>query len=72
VAAADSMFQVIDEVLGKMDLEQSEIITLYYGADTEDAEAEQIAEALRQKYPQLEVEVIYGGQPHYNYILSLE
>ncbi|MBA7593561.1 hypothetical protein ES703_00490 [subsurface metagenome] len=72
VAAADSMFQVIDEVLGKIDLEQSELITLYYGADTEDAEAEKIAEALRQKYPQLEVEVIYGGQPHYNYILSLE
>ena len=72
VVAGTSMSQVIAEVLDQIDLEESEIITLYYGADTQGAEAEQIAEALRQKYPKLEVEVIYGGQPHYNYILSVE
>jgi hypothetical protein len=66
------MSQVIDEVLSRIDLEESEIITIYYGADTQGAEAEQIAEALRQKYPKLGVEMIYGGQPHYNYILSVE
>ncbi len=72
VVAGTSISQVVAEVLDQIDLEQSEIITLYYGADTQGAEAEQIAEALRKKYPKLEVEVIYGGQPHYNYILSVE
>jgi hypothetical protein len=72
VVAGTSMSQVIDEVLSRIDLEESEIITIYYGADTQGAEAEQIAEALRQKYPKLGVEMIYGGQPHYNYILSVE
>ena len=72
VAAGTSMSQVINEVLAQIDLEEGEIITLYYGADTQGAEVEQIAEALRQKNPKLEVEVIYGGQPHYNYIISVE
>ncbi len=72
VVVSTTISQVVAEVLNQIDLEQSEIITLYYGADAQGAEAEQIAEALRQKYPKLEVEVIYGGQPHYNYILSVE
>lgn len=72
VAAGDSMAQVVNKVLDQIDLGQSEIITLYYGADSECAEAEEFAEALRHKYPDLEVEMIYGGQPHYDYILSLE
>ena len=72
IAVGDSMPQVIDEVLSKVDLEESEIVTLYYGADAEGAEAKEVAEAVRQRYPNLEVEVICGGQPHYKYILSVE
>jgi hypothetical protein len=72
VAAGNGVSQVIDEVLAQIDLEESEIITLYYGADAQGAEAEHIAEALRQKCPRLEVEVIYGGQPHYHCIISVE
>jgi DAK2 domain fusion protein YloV len=72
VAVGDRIPRIVNKVLNQMDLAESEIVTIYYGADTEGAEAEEIAERLRQKYPHLEVEAIYGGQPHYNYILSVE
>ena len=71
VAVGNSISQVVSDVLDQTDLEGSEIITLFYGADTEGAEAEQLAKTLRQKYPMLEVEVLHGGQPHYNYIVSV-
>lgn len=72
VAVGDRIPQIVNDVLHQIDLASSEIVTIYYGADTEGAEAEEIADGLRQKYPNLEVEAIYGGQPHYNYIVSVE
>ena len=72
VQAGDSVPRLVQEVISQLDLSGSEIITIYYGADTAAEEAESLSEALRQRYPRLEVEAIYGGQPHYNYILSVE
>jgi dihydroxyacetone kinase-like predicted kinase len=71
VARADKARDVIFEALGKVGAEKAGIITIYYGADTRDAEAQEIAQEIRGRY-QVEVEVIYGGQPHYGYIISLE
>jgi hypothetical protein len=71
VAVGDSIPQVVSVVLDQTDLAGDEIVTLFYGANTEGAEAEQLAEMLRRKYPKLEVEVLHGGQPHYNYIVSV-
>ena len=72
VAVDDSVSAVAKGVLGEMDLGQAEVVTLYYGADATSAEAEEIALALRQRHPELDVEVIYGGQPHYHYFISVE
>ena len=72
VAAGDTNLDVINQVLDKLDLEKAEVITIYYGADAEADEAEQISESITDKYPQLQVEVIKGGQPHYSYIISVE
>ena len=58
--------------MAKTDLKEAFIITVYYGADTEPTEAEQLGESIRRQYPALEVEVVSGGQPHYNYIISAE
>jgi hypothetical protein len=55
-----------------MDVEQSGLVTIYYGADTDCTEAEQIGESVKEKFPAQEVEVVAGGQPHYNYIISVE
>jgi len=49
-----------------------EIVTLYYGNGVQRAEAESLAQAIRERYSSQEIEVIEGGQPHYYYILSTE
>jgi hypothetical protein len=45
---------------------------MYYGSDTALAEAEKAAVTIREKYKKLQVEIIRGSQPHYNYIISIE
>jgi len=72
VVADDNMPQVVHKLLDKVDVEKAGLVTIYYGADTEQAEAERIGESVREKYPALEVEVVAGEQPHYNYIISVE
>ncbi len=72
VVAGNDMSQVVLELLSKMVGEQNGLVTVYYGADTSQAEAEQLGEAIRQKFPSQEVEIVAGGQPHYNYIISVE
>jgi DAK2 domain fusion protein YloV len=72
IAAGDSNIAVINKVLSKLDMKQAEVITIYYGADTEVTEAEQVSAAITEKYPHLQVELIKGGQPHYSYIISIE
>jgi DAK2 domain fusion protein YloV len=71
IASADKTGDVILEALGKAGVEKAGIVTVYHGVEIEDAEAQEIAREIRDRY-QTEVEVIYGGQPHYDYIISLE
>jgi len=72
VAVSDKPEDVLSEVLARVNLDEAEVITIYYGADTTPTDAEQVGALVRKKYPQLQLEVIQGGQPHYNYIVSLE
>ncbi len=72
VAVGESGLEVLNKMLSKLNLSKIEIITIYYGADTKSAEAEQVASDIREQYPQLQLEVVRGGQPHYNYIISIE
>lgn len=72
LAAGGNATDVLNEVLAKLDLDKAEVITIYYGADTKPAEAEQVDASIREQHPQLQVEVVGGGQPHYNYIVSVE
>ena len=71
IARADKIGDVILEALGKAEAEEAGIVTIYYGAEINSAEAQEIAQEIRDRY-HTEVEVVYGGQPHYNYIISLE
>ncbi len=52
--------------------EETELITLYYGAESSEEEAQEIAAAICEKYEEIEVEVEYGGQPIYYYFISVE
>ncbi|MDD4874332.1 MAG: DAK2 domain-containing protein [Dehalococcoidales bacterium] len=72
VAVGDTPKEVLNDVLCKVGLDKAEIITMYYGADTGDAEAEECGNIIRNDHSHLQVEVVKGGQPHYNYIVSVE
>jgi len=72
VAAGDSATQVLFEAIDEAGVESLEVVTVYYGGDVEVAEAEQIVQKIRNKYPEKQVEMVPGGQPHYDYIVSLE
>jgi hypothetical protein len=70
--AGNNIEEVLLETLKKANVEQSELITLYYGADLTSMQANQFADTVRQRWPQQEVEVIDGGQHHYHLIISIE
>lgn len=56
----------------KMIDDDSELISLYYGIDVKDEDAKELANRLMEIYPDIDVEVNYGGQPIYYYFLSVE
>lgn len=60
----DMMAQLIDE--------DSAIVSVYYGEDMREEEAEKLGTKIEAAYPDVEVEVHYGGQPIYYYVLSVE
>ena len=72
VAAGDSLEEVIDDLLDRMQASDYDIITVYYGEGIEAEEAQLVADHIQEMYPDPEVEVVDGGQPHYQYIVSAE
>ena len=49
-----------------------ELITLFYGADVTRMTVDAIADSIRKKFPEQDIEVQEGGQPHYHFIISIE
>ncbi|MDW7670844.1 MAG: DAK2 domain-containing protein [Bacillota bacterium] len=72
LAAGKDVTQVSLDLVGKMVREGDEILTVYYGEEISEFMAIDLEEKLTEIYPDLEVEVYYGGQPLYYYIFSLE
>lgn len=72
IAAADDVVGALMMGLDKIGLDTVEIITLYYGNGVEASQAGQVIAELRNRYPEKQVELVFGGQPHYFYIVSLE
>lgn len=70
--AGSDVNSVTLKLLEDMNTEDMELITLYYGIDIDEGEAHTLAEHLAEIYPDHEVELREGGQPHYFYILSVE
>jgi DAK2 domain fusion protein YloV len=68
----DKPSDVLNVLMARIDLGKKEVITIYFGSDTQEKEAEQVAGSVREAFPNLQVEVVNGGQPHYNYIVSAE
>ena len=60
------------ELLESLVDDESEIICLYYGNEVSKEEAEGLTKKIEEKYPDCDVELQYGGQPIYYYVLSVE
>lgn len=60
------------ESIQKMVDDDSELISIYYGAEIKEEDAQKLTERLEECYPMLDVELNQGGQPIYYYIISVE
>jgi dihydroxyacetone kinase-like predicted kinase len=67
-----SYCDVAEEVLSEMIDEDSELITIFYGSDVSEEEAENFAEKLEEKYEDLDVQCYRGAQPLYYFLMSVE
>ena len=72
LAKSHSVEETVLKLIGKMKEEFHQMITLYYGEDVKESEAEDLCSAIAEKYPDCDVDFHNGGQSVYYYILSLE
>lgn len=72
VLAAPSLSEALLGLLEKASATEYELITLFYGANLSHTEANRLADLVREHYPQQEVELQEGGQPHYALLISIE
>jgi len=70
--SSDSLEDAVLKLLEKAGAQELELITLFTGLDLETAEANRITDLVREHYSAQEIEVQNGGQPHYQFIISLE
>ena len=71
VAKGSSIGETTVDTVNRM-AEDAEMLTLYYGEEVTEQDAENMASRLQQAFPDLEVAAYFGGQPHYYYIISAE
>lgn len=60
------------EMLKTIEIEDGTLISIYYGEDIEEERAKKFREELQELYPNCDIEVYFGGQPLYYYIVALE
>lgn len=67
-ALEEVTLQMVDEMMD----EDMELISIYYGSDSSEEDAEALRAKVEEKYPSCDIELQYGGQPIYYYIISVE
>lgn len=72
VVSNPDMMETLEETFAHMLDEDSEIVTIYVGEDGSEEMANELAQALAEKYEDVEVEIHQGGQPVYPYLFSVE
>lgn len=72
VSVAETAQEAARELIISLMDEDSELLSLYYGADTTEEEAEALADAILEENDEIDVEVQSGGQPIYSYLISIE
>lgn len=71
-ASGSEVDVVLAQMLQEMEMEEREIVSVYYGADVSETDAAAVATQIESSYPDVEVELLEGGQAHYFFILGAE
>ena len=72
LSVGEDISQTTSDLIDAMMDEDAELISIYYGADVSREDAQALAAAVEEKYPDCDVELENGGQPIYYYIVSVE
>ena len=72
LAVGEENYDITINMIKEMQDEESEIVSLYYGAEVTEEAANELADKIAEALPEIEVEVYPGGQPIYYYIASVE
>jgi DAK2 domain fusion protein YloV len=72
IVAAPDLVEACLSLLRKVDMDEFELITMFHGNNIKPEQVEKIAGIIQDTYPDHEVEIQAGGQPHYQFIFSIE
>lgn len=72
VSVGSEVTEVTCELIEELVNEDHSLITLYYGEDVDEEDGEKLLKELEEEYEDLDIELVYGGQPLYYYLISLE
>ena len=72
LSVGQSVEETAKDMLAQLVDEDSELISLYYGQDIQEEDAEKFTQTLEDIYPDIDIDVHMGGQPIYYYVLSVE
>lgn len=72
LAVGSDIQDVVLSTVEAMVDEEAQLISIYYGQDIEEAKAEELLQIVEEKYDDCDVELNYGGQPIYYYVISVE
>ena len=72
VSCSKSIEEATLELIDSLINEDISMVTLYVGKDTNKEDSDKLLEKLEEKYSDIDVDLVYGGQPIYYYVISLE
>lgn len=72
LSAGQDIMQVAEEMVSGLVDDSSELISIYYGSDVDEATAQKLCDTLKNTHASCDVELQYGGQPIYYYVVSVE
>ena len=72
LSVGTEIFDITEDMVSQLVDDASELISIYYGADVAEEDAEKICKSIERAYPSCDIELQYGGQPIYYYVISVE
>jgi len=72
MAHTDTLENAVYRGMERINLDEYEIMTIFYGKDVEEEMVSHLAETLKERYEDLEISIYDGGQAHYPFYISLE